>query len=572
MDRFSSLVSLLEHRARTQGNERACIFLSDRGAEEAALTFSQLLERARALAARLATVTKPGDRALLVFPPGLEFVIGFFGCLIARVIAVPMMVPRRQFARDASSSIMANCKPAIALTSPALAVRDDLHARFAGNEMQWLSVDLAPGTRDADAIDLSSPGRDDIAFLQYTSGSTSDPKGVVVSHGNLLDNLEMARQALGTGKHSTCVNWVPLYHDMGLILSVVGSLYLGALCVLLSPSAFMLRPLIWLRAIHHYRAEIASSPNFAYDHCVSRLRADQMEGIDLSSWRIALSGAEPVRADTIERFLKAFAPYGFDPSSINPGFGMAEATLIVTMGRPGTGHHTRVISRSALQAGAIREPVDDDALVLVGCGFAIPGERLAIVDPGAQRRLAPDTIGEIWIGGPHVARAYWNNPEATANSLQAQIEGEGSAYWLRSGDLGFMDAEGQLFVTGRIKDLIIIRGINHYPQDIEHTVQAAHPALRQNCGAAFSVADGNGEESLVIVQEVERTERNKIDPDELVGRIREAVIDEHDVFTRHIALIRPNTLPKTTSGKIQRSLTRKLWLEQRLDYLTPEPA
>lgn len=570
MTQFSSLVAVLEHRAATQGGERALIFLTDGGAEETALTFRQLHDAANAVAKRLTAVVKPGDRALLVFPPGLEFVVAFFGCLIARAIAVPMMVPRRQSSRDSSASIMANCKPTVALTSPSLALRDDLMARFAGHDLQWLTVDMTPGAPGA--IDLPRPQADDIAFLQYTSGSTSDPKGVVVTHAMLLADMAMAQAALGTGKHSTCVNWLPLYHDMGLILSVVGSMYLGALCVLLSPSGFMQRPLTWLRAISHYRAEITASPNFAYDLCIARLRADQMEGVDLSLWKIILIGAEPIRAATIEKFIDAFSPYGLAPRAINPGFGMAEATLIVSMSQVGAGHDTRTLSHNALQANVIRDAENgDDPRVLVGCGHPIPDSRLAIVDPQTLRRLPADTVGELWIDGPHVARTYWDNPEATAASLHARIEGE-SGEWLRSGDLGFLDTKGQLFITGRIKDLIIIRGMNHYPQDLEVTVERAHPALRQNGGAVFSVPDERGEETLVVVQEVERTARNRIDPEEMIGVIREAITTEHEVFARHIVLIRPQTLPKTTSGKVQRSLTRKLWLEGKLDYLTTEPA
>ncbi len=387
MQTFASLVDILEHRAATQGDERALVFLTDRGAEDSSLTFRELHDAANAVAKRLAAVAKPGDRALLVFPPGLEFVVAFFGCLIARVIAVPMMVPRRQSARDSSASIMANCKPVLALTSPTLAQRDDLVGRFAGQDLQWLTIDMTPGARGA--IALPRPQADDIAFLQYTSGSTSDPKGVVVTHAMLLANMAMAQEYLGTDKHSTCVNWVPHYHDMGLILSIVGSMFLGALCVLLSPSGFMQRPLTWLRAISHYRAVISAAPNFAYDLCIARLRADQMEGVDLSSWKIILIGAEPIRAATIEKFIETFAPYRFAATSINPGFGMAEATLIVSMSPVGAGPDTRAVSRSALQQNIIRAPDNAaDAHVLVGCGYAMPGSRLAIVDPRHARAPA----------------------------------------------------------------------------------------------------------------------------------------------------------------------------------------
>ena len=568
MEQFSSLVTLLAGRAESQPEERAYVFLSDRGAEEAVITFRELDDAARALAARLTKVAQPGDRVILVFPPGLEFLIAFFGCLIARVIAVPMMVPRRRSARDSSAGIMANCEPVVALTSPAFAVRKDLQARFLNEQILWLSVDLTQTERTA--ADLPNPEPEDIAFLQYTSGSTSEPKGVAVSHANLLANLEMIRVSLGNTKQSTYVNWVPLYHDMGLILNALEALYVGSLCVLMAPNAFMQRPLNWLRAIHHYRAEVGCSPNFGFDLCVSRYRADQMQDVDLSSWKVALNGAEPVHAETIKRFSVTFAGHGFNPAAAFPAYGMAEATLLIAGGRRGAGSVTRVVSRSGLQANAVHAPADQtDVQTLVGCGRALVNERIAIVDPDSCKRLFPNQVGEVWVNGANVARLYWRNAEASKTNLTAQIAGEhDGANWLRTGDLGLLDEAGELFITGRIKDLIIIRGINHYPHDIEHTVQALHPAFRQNCGAAFSVLDDRGEEILVIVQEIERTERNRIDPIEVTGLIREGVTDQHELFARHIMLIRPGTLPKTTSGKIQRSLTRRLWLERRLDDLT----
>src|SRR6266702_127393 len=559
MDTFRSLVALLARRAADQGDDRAYVFLSDRGTEETALTFRQLHDASRALASRLTAAAQPGERAILVFPPGIEFMVAFFGCLMAGIIAVPMMMPRRNSARDASAAILADCMPALALTTSAFALRSDLQARLAQEKIRWIEVDLAA---DASAtVDLPEPSPDDIAFLQYTSGSTSEPKGVMVSHANLLANLEMIRLALGNTRQSTYVYWVPLYHDMGLILNALQTLYVGAICVLMAPNAFMQRPLGWLRAISHYRAEVACSPNFGFDLCVSRYRADQMEGIDLSSLKIALNGAEPVHADTIARFIEAFALHGFDPRAMYPAYGMAEATLLISGGTRGGGHVTRSVSRAALQAHAAEAPSDaDDAQIVVGCGRALADELVAIADPENRTRLSADRVGEIWVTGANVARAYWRNDEATREGLNAEIAGEDSP-WLRTGDLGFLDADGELFVTGRIKDLIIIRGINHYPQDIERTVQSLDSGLRENGGAAFSVPGENGEETLVIVQEVERTARRRIDTAEIKGQIREAVADSHELSARHIALIRPGALPKTTSGKIQRKLARRLWLD-----------
>ena len=569
MDRPSSLVALLAERARTQADQRAYAFLSDRGVEEAALTYGELFGAALTLAARLTKLAHRGDRALLVFPPGLEFMVAFFGCLMAGIIAVPMMMPRRN-ARDASSAILENCEPALALTTSAFTLRQDLLSRFERAGLQWLAVDLDGGA--GEIADLPLPDPEAIAFLQYTSGSTSDPKGVAVSHANLIANLEMIRLSYGNTSQSTFANWVPLYHDMGLILNALEPIYVGALCVLMAPNGFMQRPLNWLRAIHHYKAEVTSSPNFGFDLCVARYRTELMQDIDLSSWKVASVGAEPVRAETLQKFIDTFAAHGFRKEAMFPAYGMAEATLLITGGRRGAGHLTRDISAAALQAHRVAPPKDGaDAQTVVGCGRALEGEQIAIVDPQTRARLPLDRVGEVWVDGPNVARIYWRNQAATTDSLNAEIAGEPSATrWLRTGDLGFVDESGELFITGRIKDLIIIRGINHYPQDIEQTVQHLHPSLRQNGGAAFSVSDETGEETLVVVQEIERTERNRIDAEELTGLIREGIADQHEVFARHIALIRPGSLPKTTSGKIQRSLARKLWLEGRLNMLDRE--
>ena len=572
---FSSLVALLEHRAVTQPSDHAFVFLSDRGAREAELTFAQLHERARTLARELVQKGTPGDRALLIFPQGLDFIVALFGCLMAGVVSVPMMVPRRQSSRDSTASITTDCAPRFILTSPLLmsGPRKDVAARFANGSYEWIAVDaMADHCLGSDSTQLPPVGGETIAFLQYTSGSTSDPKGVVVTHENLLQHLEMIRLGFGATQASTFVSWIPLYHDMGLTLSALEAFYVGACCALMAPAAFVQRPIVWLKAIHEYRGEIACMPNFAFDLCVSRFSPEAAEGLDLSSWKVAVNASETVHADTIERFNRTFAPYGFDPRAIFPAYGMAEATVMISGGARGAGHVTRAVSRSELGNGRVCSPAGQaDSQIVVGCGRALVGERIAIVDPKNLDRLGADQVGEVWVCGPHVAKGYWRNEVAARETFAAQIDGD-PACWLRTGDLAFLDDAGELYITGRIKELVIIRGVNHYPQDIERTVQNVDPALRNNGGAAFSVPDENGDETLVVVQEVERVYRRSIDIADMVGRVREAVANEHEVFARHVVLIRPGALPKTTSGKVQRGVARQLWLENRLDLLTADVA
>jgi acyl-CoA synthetase (AMP-forming)/AMP-acid ligase II len=564
---FASLAEVLLYRAATQPDDRAYVVLSDRGVEEASIAFGHLAERATSLAQQIAARAAPGDRALLIGPNGIGFMIGFFACLLARVIAVPLMPPRRNAARDASAGILADCVPRLGLAPAALIAgeRGDFIGHFSGAGLGWLAVDEAQPAALPSAAACRAA---DLAFLQYTSGSTSAPKGVMVSHANLIANLAMIARAFGNTRRSTYVSWVPLYHDMGLILSALQSLYVGATCVLLASVAFMQRPLLWLRAIAQYRAEVAAAPNFAYDLCVDRHRAEQMEGVDLSGWRLALNGAEPVRAGTIRRFAATFAPHGFSAAAIYPAYGMAEATVLISAGQRGGGAQIRRVSREGLQHHRAQPAIDpSDAQDVVGCGHALDGEVIAIVDTDTARRLGPDEVGEIWVTGPNVASGYWCNPAESLAAFGAQIAGEPGERWLRTGDLGFFDENGEVFITGRIKDVIIIRGANHYPQDIEHTVANCHPALHRHGGAAFAAADALGVERLVIVQEIERSWRSRLDPDELIACIREAVVSAHDISPHEIALLRPGALPKTTSGKIQRRLTRQLWQEGSLGLL-----
>jgi acyl-CoA synthetase (AMP-forming)/AMP-acid ligase II len=563
----STLGELLARRATAQPTDRAYGFLAGDGTLESELTFEALHRRAAQWARRLREYAEPGDRALLMFPPGLEFIVAFFACMSSGIFAVPMMPPRRR-GGDSSKAIVADCVPRLILTNRDLAggPRADVLERFRDGDIRIVTVDLADAPEGPATCSLAHDQT--TALLQYTSGSTSLPKGVVVTHANLLSNLEMIRIAYANTKASTYVSWVPLYHDMGLILNALQSLYVGAACILLAPATFMHHPLLWLRAISDYRAEVAGAPNFAFDHCVDRFRIDQMRGVNLSGWRVAFNGAEPVRAATLRRFAKTFAPFGFDARAANPGYGMAEATLLISGGRRGGGPVIRSVSSLALQRHRVSAPADaEDAQEVVGCGRSLRGEEIAIVDPDTLRRLPATSVGEIWVRGANVARAYWRKPEESRATFQAHIEGEPEAAWLRTGDLGFLDGSGELFVTGRIKDIILVRGMNHYPQDIEDTVQSCHPALRRHFGAAFAVPGRNGQEQVIVVQEIERVHRRAEDLDDIIGDIREAVAEVHELTAADVVLIRTGTLPMTTSGKVQRALTRRQWLEDALEVV-----
>jgi acyl-CoA synthetase (AMP-forming)/AMP-acid ligase II len=569
MPGYGSLVALLRQRASDRPDAGAYVFLGESGDEVTALTFAELERRALSLAGRLAARGGSGDRALLVFPPGLDFLVGLFACLAAGIIAVPMMLPRRNSARDTADSIVADCAPRFALTVSGLmtGARADLAERFVAAGLDRIMTD-AKCAEGAPAAPLPAVKSSDIALLQYTSGSTSAPKGVMLSHRNLLANLEMIRVASGNTESSAYVSWVPLYHDMGLILNALQSIYVGALCVLMAPVAFVQHPLRWLRAIARYRAEVAGGPNFAFDLCVTRYRREEMRDVDLSCWKVAVNGAEPVRAETIRRFAETFAPHGFDPRAFWPAYGMAEAAVLISAGHRGRGAPILTTSRGGLQQHRIAPPADaNDVQELVGCGRELVGESIAIVDPESRQRLAPRKIGEIWVAGPNVAQGYWRNGPATEAAFAACIDGDASTKWLRTGDLGFLDETGELFITGRLKELIIIRGINHYPQDIEATAQRSHPGLAAHGGAAFAVGDADGSERLVVVHEVERTQRHRFAAADIVAAICEAIIDKHEIAPHRVVLLRPGSLPKTSSGKIRRLLARDLWRRGRLPLL-----
>ena len=562
-----TLVDLLRGRALRQPDRRAYTFLLDGETGEVDHTYEALDRRARAIAAALQRMGAGGERALLLYPPGLEYLEAFFGCLYAGAVAVPAYPPnpaRMERTLPRLRAVASDSRPLVGLTTaallPAVTALSAQNPAFAG--VRWLATDIIAG--DA-ATEWRAPalGGDSLALLQYTSGSTTAPRGVMLTHANLLHNSGLIERAFAHTTESRGVIWLPPYHDMGLIGGVIQPLYAGFPVVLLSPVAFLQRPLRWLEAITRYRATTSGGPNFAYDLCVRKSTPEQRAALDLSSWRVAFNGAEPVRAATLERFAQAFAPCGFRREAFYPCYGLAEATLIVSGGAAGAAPVVRAFDGAALARNeALEAPAEGQALV--GCGRALPGLQIAVVDPQTTVACAPGRVGEVWLAGPSVAPGYWERPDETERLFRARQADTGSGPFLRTGDLGFV-SEGELYITGRLKDLIIIRGRNHYPQDIELTVERSHAALRPGCGAAFTVEAG-GAERLVVVQEVDRQERAP-DLEALARAIRGAVAEQHELQVATVALLKAGSIPKTSSGKIQRHACRAAFLAGELEVI-----
>jgi acyl-CoA synthetase (AMP-forming)/AMP-acid ligase II/acyl carrier protein len=564
---FSNLLEVLEWQAASRGDRTVYTFEFDDGEAES-LTFGLLALRAKAVAGRLQQLASPGDRVVLVFPPGLDFVIGFFGCVAAGVLAVPATYPKPKRPVPRLTAIAQDCQARIALTSSQTLATLDL-SRVAPElaSLNWMCVDTIEvaeaKTWKPPALSPEGP-----VFLQYTSGSTSHPKGVIVTHRNLLSNLEMIRAGFGIpwvdppGQPGIGVFWLPAYHDMGLIGGILSPLYTGGHSVLMAPTSFLQRPARWLQTISRYRALVSGGPNFGYELCVRKIPPHECQSLDLSCWQVAFCGAEPIRAETLWRFAETFGPYGFRETAFYPCYGLAEATLLAAGGEGPASPKVLYVHREHLTRGRV-VPVQksDQAQPLVGCGNGLLGETVKIVDPETAQPAAAAQVGEIWLKGPNVAAGYWNKPEINSRVFQAQVLPDGDGPYLRTGDLGFIH-DGQLYVTGRLKEVIIIRGRNYYPQDIELAVQRAHPALIADGGAAFSV-EVDGEERLVVVQEVDRRYRD-LDYREVIRQIRRAVTEEFDLDLQAIVLIRQASLPRTTSGKIQRTLCREKFLAAQL--------
>ncbi len=569
--RPTTLVDAIRAHARQRPDAPACTFLADGEAEAGELTYRQLDLRVRAVAAYLRAIAEPGDRALLLYPPGLEFVTALLACLFAGVVAVPTFPPRARRGDDRLRAVAADAGPTVVLTESSL-----LDAVAAGSgKLRVFATDQVPST-GAGGWHRPELSADQPAFLQYTSGSTATPKGVVVTHGNLVHNEETIKLVCAHDEQSVMVSWLPPYHDMGLIAGILQPLYCGGRCVLLPPVAFLQKPVRWLDVVTRYRGTTSGGPNFAYDLCVRKITAEERQRLDLSSWRVAFNGAEPVRSETVERFARVFARCGFARRASYPCYGLAEATLLVTGGELATEPLVEWFDPDALEEHRVAPVGGMRERVLISCGRPWLDQQVRIVDPESQRPCAPDRVGEIWVAGASVARGYWGRPEETARDFDVRLAGDEQAgAFLRTGDLGFL-WEGELFVTGRLKDLIIIRGRNHYPQDLELTAVGAHPLMRPGGGAAFSV-DAEGEERLVVVHELRRGAEADVDAGALCDALRRAVAEEHEVHVHEVVLIPAGTLPKTSSGKVRRRACRAAWLAGTLPAIgggrvAPAPA
>ncbi|MFI6572757.1 fatty acyl-AMP ligase [Nocardia fluminea] len=538
-----SYVHHVRQQVRDYDETRSYIYLREAGRElvEEVVTYRDLDRDARALAAWLAGRPESAEPVVLLYHDGMAFLRAFLGCLYAGVIAVPAPLPHDERSTRRVAGIIADSGARLVLTTanfqPMVA---------AATTAAVVATDEQLGDPDAWALPAIDTGT--IAFLQYTSGSTGTPKGVVVTHGNLLHNEAAISSSIGIDDTSTGVTWIPQFHDMGLIGSLLASIYAGANLVFMSPTTFLKRPVRWLQAIDKYRATCTAAPNFAYELIAKRVTDEQLATLDLSTLEVALCGAEPVRERTITAMRERFAPAGWRPTALLPAYGLAEATLLVTAGR----------------FDAQAAVTDGPDSVLVGCGQPAPGLIVRIVDPHTGQQTTGDTVGEIWVRGDSVAAGYWNRPEETRHTFDAHLGDEGP--FLRTGDLGML-RDGELFVTGRLKDLLIINGRNLYPQDVEELVEELHPAL--TAGVAVSVEAG-GRERLVVVQGIKTALLRGTTLAELTSTIKIAVARGFDVPAPSVVLIESRSVHRTTSGKVQRASMREAFLDDSISTVLHE--
>lgn len=563
--RVDTLMELLRRRAAENPGLVLYTYLEDGESKERSITAAELAAAAQRIGSVLAKFAKPGGRVILLFEDGLDYVSGLFGCLAAGLVAVSGIHPAAPRSSERLVGIVRDCAATVVLgQSHVLAeFQRALDAVLDELDLRWVASDLAKPVSPAAKLPEST-SNGDLALLQYTSGSSREPRGVMLSHRNVLHNMRSQMEAFGYQLGDTGVSWLPFSHDMGLIGCVLMAVYGGGRCILLSPSHFLEDPLRWLRAVSRYRATLSAGPNFAYDLCVRRAETAGLDGLDLSSWAVAVNGAEPVRADVLRRFAEAFAPAGFRAEALRPSYGLAEATLLVTTGLRATRFKTVLLDQSLLQ-GHIVAPIDaaqsgPKAVELVDCGRALEDQNLRIVDPQSGLPVESAVIGEIWISGPSIAQGYFGRPADNAEFFAGDL-GDGLGPYYKTGDLGFRFEDG-LYVTGRLRDLLIIRGKNYYPQDLELSAESSHAAVRPGCSACF-LQEETGD--LVIVAELNRAGGDDVAA--VSAAIRDAIIRDHGVNARRVVLTAPGSALKTPSGKIQRALTRAVYAEGRINIV-----
>ena len=563
--RVSTFVDLLGEQADRHRGKMAYGFLANGESLSEKLTFDELDTKARAIAVELKQRVSEGERALLLFPSSLDYLSAYFGCLYAGIIAVPVYPPQMGKQLSRIEAVIKDCHPAIFLTTSDIlaSIQTQMPDLAEIGSSKWLTTEDIT-LENANLWQRPDINSETIAFLQYTSGSTSSPKGVMVSHSNLLANEHSIISLVKTSPETVSVSWLPLFHDMGLIGMAMHSLYLGTPNYLMAPFSFLQRPHRWLKAISNFGGTLSGGPNFAFELCLNRISEKEMEGLDLSSWKTAFNGAEPVRMETLKRFSERFSSVGFHPECQRPLYGMAESTLIISgWHKDEPLNHLHVDEREMAQHRVkVVDESEPFAQPMVNCGHADQNHRVIAVNPETLTICSDSEVGEIWFAGPSVAKGYWQRPETTEETFHAYTADTQEGPFLRTGDLGFIHHD-HVFITGRIKDLIIIRGRNHYPQDIELTTEKSHPSLRPGGGAAFSV-QAFGEERLVVIQEVERGMFKKVSHEEIFSAIRHQISQIHELQIFAIVLVKRRSILKTSSGKIMRNACKQAYLKKEL--------
>ncbi|MCM1969367.1 fatty acyl-AMP ligase [Streptomyces sp. G1] len=558
------LAAAVHEAARRRPDATALTFVdyaADRAGVAHELTYGALEARARSVAGALSRIAVPGDRAAILCPHTADYVAALLGCLYSGVIAVPLYAPEAFRTDERLHLAMADCAAGVVLTTSVheRPVRELLADAPGLGQPSVLYVDTLDPALGRDLVLPETQHPNGVAYLQYTSGSTREPTGVEVTHRNLAVGAEQLRAGLAIGADARITGWLPFFHDMGLLLMLAVPLINGTPAVLMSPFSFIQRPVRWLRAISDHGATHTVSPNFGLDLCVDRVPENARTGLDLSSLRTLVNGSEPVRASTLDRFSAEFGPHGFRPQAHCPSYGLAEATLAVTLGGPGAPRVLR-LDRAELAADRVRvlPDADEDGYRVVSCGTPA-GQEVRIVDPRTGEAVSGDRAGEVWVRGANVCAGYWGRPERSAGVFRAVTPSAPDGAWLRTGDLGFL-RDGELFLTGRIKDLIVAGGRNHHPADVELTVQEAQTAIRRGHVAAFSAGllDETGERA-VVVAELDRS-RDPAELEAIRAAVRASVVSRHALDVHEVVLIRRGALPKTTSGKIRRAACRDLYL------------